>query len=435
MLQYLDQSLSHSLSLSPKQIQSLNILAMTNMEIDKYLTQEYIENPLLEITENKESFSLPEYVPSYYNNMTSWEDHMDYIQNLKVPETDELKLHLMYQLPLSELSPQQLDICNTLIDYLDEHGFFLYDTKETATITGFSEDDIIYCLSLLKTLSPIGIFSRSITENLIYQLKYRNELTPELERFIRNHLQDAAMGKISSVSRALRISTADIRKYLLKIGELCPYPLQNCGNETSSYIMPDIIVTYESHSWTITINSPGTNNYSINEYYLQMMQNTEDKELKNYYLEKYNRCNFIFQAIEQRAHTLNLITEQILRYQETYFLNGDSKQPMTMNEIAAAVGIHPSTISRAIKEKYIQTPRGTFLIRSLFTSGINNKSISKDLIYSKLKTLIKKESPKHPYSDARLTMLLNQDGIPITRRTVAKYRVALGIPGSVCRRR
>lgn len=430
----LDQTLIQNLALSPKQLQSLKILTMTAAELEEYLNDEYIENPLMECINSGNEVPISS---SDCTVLSDSRDIADYIQNLKAPDPDGLKIDLLHQLPVQRLSSLQLDICASLIDCLDEHGLFPYSLEEAEKITGYSQGQICKLLPILKSLSPVGVFSNSIKECLVCQLRQKGIHDPTLELLISDFLPEAAEGKIGVISRSLHISTATVRKYLHTISKLYLYPF-SAEQESTSYITPDVTVTCHSGEWSVSVSCSAIENYRYNDFYLQMMRQTSDKELKSYFLDRFKRCQFIFHAIEQRTYTLTKISEQIIKYQKNFFLNRGPKSPMTMNALADQIGIHPSTVSRAIKDKYIQAPAGIFLFRDLFSGAVNktdtSQNITKEFVCVKMRSLISQESPEHPYSDSKLTMFLNQDGIKISRRTVTKYRHSLGIPDSVIRK-
>lgn len=259
-----------------------------------------------------------------------------------------------------------------------------------------------------------------------------------LSEMIKHHLQNIAEGKISTISRALKLSSAEVRKMIHVIKGLNPRPLNGIGGEKAQYIVPDVLLSHQDGGWNIELNDKWTGNLQSNDYYIHMMETAQDQELKSYFENKLRRARFIINAVEQRRETLTGITREILKRQEPYFLGTGQLKPMTLEEIADALEIHKSTVSRAIRDKYLRAPSGCFLFRSLFTTGIpsgdGNGDVSRNAVKAKLKELVAAEDKKKPWSDEQLAGLLQDAGMPISRRTVAKYRMELGIGGAFQRK-
>jgi RNA polymerase sigma-54 factor len=251
-------------------------------------------------------------------------------------------------------------------------------------------------------------------------------------------LPDVAAGKISNISRALKLSTVQVRKYIEQISHLNPKPLTGFSKERTSFVVSDIIFHEENGEWDIEQNDNWINDYMINDYYLKMMSESKDQELKAYFRMKLERVRFIMNSIEQRRQTILSIAQAILERQMNYFEGKGVIQPMTMMQIAEIIGVHPSTVSRAIKGKYIQCPRGSVSMKDLFTSAVSKEEgdfgISASYVKMRIKELVEKEDKRKPYSDQSLTLLLEKMNISISRRAVAKYREEVGIKGSFDRK-
>lgn len=261
--------------------------------------------------------------------------------------------------------------------------------------------------------------------------------TDTLTQMILFHLPDIADGKIGNISRNLHISTIDVRKNIELISRLNPRPLSGFGSENNRYIIPDIIFQKDLGSWSIQLNDSWTTNYHLNDYYMKMIQNSSDNELVDYFKTKLARVQFILNSIEQRRNTILAISQIVLNIQTGFFENNDPLIPMTMSEVAQIAGIHTSTVSRAIKGKYLQYPSGCIFFKNLFTSHVSAQehgAITPMLVKQHLKELIESENKNKPYSDQVLSKLLNERGIKVSRRVTAKYREEMGIKGSFDRR-
>ena len=406
--------------MSQSQIQSLHILSLDNGELSEFLQNEYIENPILDHTPAGSSFAVSE------------------TQDFDIPEetTDQVKTYLLDQMNQNEYTRREWKIMNFLIDCLDSGGFFRISFEEVSALLEIPLEEIKTCYEILSGLEPVGIFSRSLPECLLQQLDFLGKRTPVMEKIIQNHLDDIALGHISTISRSLNMSTAEVRKHIAVIRNLHSKPLQGFSTEKTEYITPDIIAACQGDQWDIRLNDDWVGNYSLNDYYVRMLKGTKDPQLKEYFQKKYERCRFIIASIEQRRNTMIRITESILSRQPEFLKNHGFLKPMTMNEVAEDIGMHVSTVSRGVKGKYLQFPCGIISMKSLFSgsSAASGAQVSVGDIKGMLKEMVAREDPKKPYSDQKLSLLLKEKGISISRRTVAKYREQIGIKGTYDRK-
>lgn len=428
--------------LSQVQMQSLNILSMSMTELQEFLQNEEIENPLVEYSANRQESDAPVTYREYdrFYNGSGRDDDGEREGELYETEDGRKSVEdmLTMQLPWSRMGEKEREIADFCIQSLDQSGYLTIPPEEIAESLDVSLELTERVIGGLKELEPRGIFASGLTECLILQIRGM-ERESELEEIIRNHLQDVAEGKISSISRRMKLPSLEVRKLIHIIKELNPRPLNGYGYDRAQYIFPDIIVSHQDGQWTISLNDKWTGSIGINEFYVHMMETAQDEELKNYFEEKLKRARFIINAVEQRRRTLEGITGGILKRQSGYFLGKEPLRPMTLEEIADEREIHKSTVSRAIRDKYMLTPAGCLLIRDLFTTGISTGDekrgdVSRNTVKSRLKALVDRENKKKPYSDEQLAKLLEDEGMAISRRTVAKYRMELGIGGAFSRR-
>ena len=435
-----DISLQAKQVLSQVQMQSLNILSMSMTELEEFLQNEEIENPLVEYSSGRQEGELPVAYREYdrfYNGASREGDSRGEIYEADDTE-QSVENMIMMQLPWKTFTEEQHRIVKFCIHSLDQNGYLTVPPSEIAEALKAEVSEVEYIVSRLKELEPVGIFASSLEEWLVLQV-LGMEQEAALCTIIRNHLQDVADGKVSTISRRLKLSSVEVRKLIHVIRNLNPRPLNGYGGDRAQYVFPDIILSYQDGQWSVSLNDKWAGNISINEFYVHMMETAQDEELKNYFEEKLKRARFIMNAVEQRRRTLEGITEGILKRQAGYFLGKEPLKPMTLEEIAAEREIHKSTVSRAIRDKYILTPAGCLLIRDLFTTGISGggkagEDVSRNTVKSRLKALVDQEDKKHPCSDEQLAKLLEAEGMAISRRTVAKYRMELGIGGAFSRR-
>lgn len=427
-------SLQTKQMLSQLQVESLNILAMSMTELKDFLQNEEIENPIVEYTNGGGEEAAPvtfKETERFYNGSDredSRENELYEIEDSEKSLEDLVNMQLQWK-HMGDTERKIVDFC---IQSLDQSGYLTIPPQEIAKDLGVKEEQVMRVLSVLKELEPQGIFAAGLEECLLTQVRGMDE-EEILGDMIRNHLQDIAEGKISTISRCLKVSSAEVRKMIHVIRNLNPRPLNGIGGEKSQYILPDVLLEFQDGQWNIELNDKWTGNLQINDFYIHMMETAQDEELKSYFENKLRRARFIMNAVEQRRTTLLGITREILKRQEDYLLGRGQLRPMTLEEIGDALEIHKSTVSRAVRDKYLRSPSGCVMFRSLFTTGIassdGNGDVSRNTVKTKLKELVASENKKKPWSDEQLAGLLQDAGMPVSRRTVAKYRMELGIGG------
>ena len=402
-------------ALSVGQVQSLNILALNNQELEDFLMNEYLENPMLENSGDKENEMFTD-MEKMYEKGTSFRDQ--YLEN---PEEEEqsrndvrartensLKEYLLNQLDRGSLSQREWETAEYLIDCLDEKGYFLYQTEELAQNSGYEQKELEQCLAVLKELEPVGIFSSSLAECLEKQLRVKGVEDETLFVLLRNHMQELMNGQIGMISRKLQVSTVQVKEYIHLIGTLNPRPVMDIQKDDTEYVVPDILIARQNGQWEVTLNDGWRGEYRYNDYYIRMMEETK------------------------RRRTIVRIVEAVLELQKDYFEENGNLAPMQQEDIAQLLGIHVSTVSRAIKGKYIQY-RKTIPLKALFTAGISDHeghgSVSSDTIKQRLRQMIEAEGKK-PLSDQKLAEQLEKEGISVSRRAVTKYRIQMNIPDS-----
>lgn len=433
--------------LSQNQIQSLKILAMDSVELRELMQNEYLENPVLEYQKNDFGLSSRQNQDSAYIQTSSAESiaREELKQPCEIPDragnSPSVKEHLMNQLPKGRYTPEDYRLIEYLIESLDSNGFFTEPAQETARINRVPVRTVYACLKDLKQLEPCGIFSSGLQECLLYQARKKGILDQTFEQIVRNHLEDIAEGKISSITRALHISTAAARKYIGAVRALNPRPLAGFTPGETQYIVPDIILSLQDGQWEIRLNDNWTEDYRISDYYLHMMETTRDEQLWDYFRMKLIRARMLLKNVEQRRATILAVSQAVLEWQADYFAGQGPLKPMTMTGIAEKLHIHTSTVSRSVQNKYLQFPKETVLFKNLFSlpiaasgEGAQSLAVTSDHIKKRIRAIIASENPARPYSDQALSAELEKEGISISRRTVAKYREELHIAGSFLRR-
>lgn len=418
----MEQELSQQLS--QFQIQSLKILSFDNYEMEQFLQNEFAENPMLEYQPSDKEFFVRKGARAVESQMQQPE--------IADQAPKDPKSFFMEQLNPKHYTKVQWEIMGYMAECLEDSGLLRIPLESIGKKFGVSVEEVDNLRRILTQLEPPGVFAVHLAECLKLQLEREEELNEDLQCIIEEHLEDIALGKLSVISRKLRISTAQVRKYIFKIQQLNPRPFFGASWEASEYIVPDIIIEWENGEGRIYLNDSWIGDYSINDYYVKMMEQAQDSQLKEYFQKKYERCRWIIESIEQRRETLLKISGAMLERQQDYFKKGGKLKPMTMQNIADDIKMHVSTVSRAVKGKYIQYPYGTVSLREIF--GVSYTFGSQECTSEDMKDMIRRiigeEDGQKPVSDQKIAAKLEKKGVKISRRTVAKYRIQMGIPGA-----
>lgn len=404
--------------LSMIQLQSLQILALSTESLQDMLQKEYTENPFMDYKGSQGSKA---------NN------NNDFLQFMPAPDEDYIKNFILEQLNPNKFTTPEWTLLKYLAGCVDEDGFLLINEEDLEARLHIPRVLLQRCIAQLRQLDPAGICTSSIPDCLKEQLARKDQLTPELQLIIDNHLEDLGKNKFKVICNSLQITKEQLLPLLKTLRSLKPRPLEGISNEKSSYIIPDVIISNDEKGFRIILNDSWLSSYSISDYYIRMMAATTDPAIKTYFQNKYYRCYMLMRNIEQRRKTLIALSQAIWDWQADYFLHNKPLKTMTLQDIANQTNLHPSTISRAIKNKFLQTPSGTIAFKNLFQKGLKkgDKIISRNDITLSLALAVKGENSSQPLSDADLAQLLSKKyECPISRRVVAKYRVALHIANS-----
>jgi len=398
-----------------------------------------------------------------------------------------LQEHLLSQADLADLPEKTAEALRYLIGSLDDRGYLTQPPADIALQTTLPFENVQEALALLQTFDPIGIGAQTIAESLLIQLdsKHRSKFgfsifddkpvasletrfsiedgaaapannsarqrpiqNPESKiqnlaaRIIRDHFDLLARRRIPELARKLNATPEDIQSAIAEISTLTPAPARRFADDTNHAIIPDVTITKDpaaATGWKITLNSDYIPRLRISNTYRELIaKGTLTKTERDYLAEQMRSGKFLIDSIERRQQTIERITREILNRQREFFETGVSKlKPLTMSQIAEALGVHETTISRAIANKYIQTPRGVFELKYFFTTGYETatgETISNTSVKELLAALIAAEDRARPLSDEDLSIALQEKGLTISRRTVAKYREELNIPASSLRR-
>lgn len=479
--QGLIQKLALQQKLSPQQILLMKMLQIPTVALEQRIKQEIEENPALDdVSDFDESEQSQDTDDDYQNEMDNNDsdefDLKDYLNDDDIPgyklnannySPDDEKREIPYssgktfhdllisQLGLRNLTEKQLTIAATIIGNLDESGYLRRDVNAMVDDLSFSQnltatpDEIEAVLAIIQELDPPGVGARDLKECLLIQLKRKQADFPERDfhlpiLIIQRYFDEFAKKHYEKITRRAKISDDELRQAIVIILKLNPKPGNSMGEtaKTSQYILPDFYITVQDGELELTLNSKNTPELRLSRTYINMIENyvldkskksKQQRETIQFVKSKIDSAKWFIDAIRQRQNTLLLTMNAIMEYQKDYFLTGDETRlrPMILKDIAEIVNLDISTISRVANSKYVQTPFGTFLLKSFFSESMQTDSgeeVSTREIKKILQNCIEEEDKAKPLTDDQLTAILKQKGYNIARRTVAKYREQLSIP-------
>ena len=462
----LQQSLSQHQTLAPQMRQSLEILQASTLELSQLLNQALELNPTLEDLTESESYdeliadespnpdNYDDWQESYQDDLREYaiierrsqgsdsdaEERREHFYNSIVSPLS-LQEHLKAQINESGLSPEQLGDALIIIGNLTDHGYLDAPLEQLAIHLRIPGQRLEDALAIIQTLDPSGVGAIDLRECLLLQLDHLglgNTLEAEL---VDGHLAEIAKHHYPQLARKLHVSIEKILEAINHIQALDPSPGSRFQLGGNPYIKPDLIIKKDEFGdWEAQLTGSYLPRLRINDQYKDLLaQSSNDRKTRNYLRDQIRDGKTIIRAIDQRQETILAIAREIVDRQKPFLNNGPRfLKPMTMNDIAEIIGVHPTTVSRAVAGKYIQTPHGLMEMRKFFATGYQTSSgddVSNEGVREALQKLIENEPPSKPLSDSRLEKLLNENGIKIARRTVAKYREQLGILPSHLRKK
>ncbi len=352
-----------------------------------------------------------------------------------------LRDHLLDQLALDIADPQDRIIGAAFVDMLDDSGWVSGDLEQIAELLGCEIEDLERVLRQLQQFDPPGIFARDLKECLALQLREKNRLDPAMQRLLDNlHLLAARDGK--ALMKICGVDADDIADMAAEIRALNPKPATLFEHFVSQPVTPDVLMRRsEDGQWLVELNPETLPRVLVNEsYFATVTKDARTKQETEYLTERFQTANWLVKSLHQRATTIIKVASEIVRQQHGFFDHGVSfLRPLVLRDIAEAIEMHESTVSRVTSNKYISTPRGLFELKYFFTSSIagtsGGEAHSAESVRHRIKALIDEEKPEKILSDDRIVEILKEESIDIARRTVAKYRESMKIPSAVQRRR
>lgn len=461
-----DQAQTQIQTLAPQQQQGLRMLAMNLPELRQEILHEMSQNPVIEEVESPlepTTISQMEGKSEENDAKTDYpEDYDPTVESARVltqdSEADErrqrffdsqvkdetLEEHLLAQLPLSDIGEADASLAEMLIGDLDENGRFAGSIPDISMVTGESEERILDMLMRIAQLDPLGCGTRTAKDCLLAQMEKLADspCRDDVRALIERHLDDVAANRWGVIEADLGIDRARYIEALKTLRTLDPHPgrAYRHGPTRAELIHPEVHAVKGPNGWLARVDARSIPEIHISPRYLKMLNDpATDPKTRAYVRERIEAVNNLIAAIEKRQDTVTAIAQAIFDAQPGFFERGlKGLRPLGQQEIADRVGVHPTTVSRTVNDKYATTCRGTVELRRFFTSGyttVTGESVSREAVLEELRTLINAENSAEPLSDEALSARLKAKGFPVARRTVAKYRGELGIGGTVERRR
>ncbi|HEX9160992.1 MAG TPA: RNA polymerase factor sigma-54 [Thermoanaerobaculia bacterium] len=478
--QKLHLKLSQKLIMTPSLQQAIKLLQLSKLELQEVLNQELLENPLLEETaeeakaeetetdttdqkvdaeeeakkaqetdkdKEKDSFEeidydayFQDYIEYGYNPRMS-EEHEEFPIENTLTRPPNLTDHLTWQLAMSDASPRIKEVGQFIIGNIDEDGYLRASTEEIEAAGGWSATEVQQAIQVIQTLDPIGVGARDLRECLLLQLDFLQIDEPLVETIVRDHWDMFMQRHFVQLAKTLAIDMKTLEGLVEIIKHLDPKPGRKYSNERAIYVEPDVYVQKVGDEYVIVLNEDGMPKLRINGSYramLNSMDSKSDGETVNYIKDKIRSAVWLIKSLDQRQRTIYKVAESIVKHQREFLEKGiDFLRPLVLRDVADDIQMHESTVSRVVSNKYMHTPRGLFLMKYFFHSGIDSdtgEDISSLTVKKKIQSFIEAEDPRKPLSDSKIMKILNDEGINIARRTVAKYRDELNIPSSTDRK-
>ncbi|KAB2329056.1 RNA polymerase factor sigma-54 [Cytobacillus depressus] len=429
------------LTMTQELTQAIALLQYNAQELSEFLENKALENPLLQIESGNVQAMDPRFDRAKPSRKKLEKDKQNWIEQIgrKEPFLDE---HMKSQIDFKQVQTitNGEKVFDYLIDCLDENGYLRAEASDIMTRFRISEDEANQAIKLLQSVEPAGIGARNLQECILLQLNRQVKRNDLAEEIIEKYFDLFAEKKWREISKALGVKMSEIQEVFDFIQTLNPRPAASYQHERSSYIVPDVIIEWDGESFLVSVFDEALPKISFNNEYFKRFSANKDKQVKRFLQENQQDYFWIMRSVEQRKETLSKVSLKIVEKQQEFFIKGPKNlKPMTMKEIADELDIHESTVSRAVREKYAQTPFGTFELRSFFSSTIkttSDENTSSTQVKTMISQFINDENKQKPLSDQELVQLLKErEGMVVSRRTIAKYRDQLGIPSSSKRKR
>ena len=437
----LKTELRQELKLTPQLMQSMEVLQMTSQELLEYIARCAEENPMLDQSDP------PERAYEDLRRQAGWIDggvgRASFVHEEAAMETgredsglESLSAFLRDQLHRLRLAKPLRALCEYLAELVDEDGYLTQEDLEGLSAMKIPQELIDQALETVQGLDPPGVGGRSLSECLLLQLSRRDGADPVAMEIAARFLPELGRKHYAAIAQKLGTTVEAVREAERAIAALEPHPGRAFQPaEPPAYIRPDVFVAELEGEWKVILNEYYLPRVSVNDYYLRLLKSSDEKETRDYLRQKLQQAKWLLGSLERRGSTLRRCAEAALDAQRPFFTGETGKlAPMTLTALAAELELHPSTVSRAIRGKYLQCRQGTYPLRYFFSRPVSGQT-SRQAVKQTLLALIREEDRRRPFSDQALCRLLEDRGVQVARRTVTKYRLELGLGSSAVRRK
>lgn len=464
------QTQSQRLMLTQKMQQALQILQYNAQELETHVQQELETNPVLEVAQaeegpeypseevstnghdgedfNDREFDLDEFVSPWEQRIKEGRDlsvnpelaqRREYYEN-SITKGESLSAHLITQLRMAyEEDDLKYGIGERIVGDIDDRGYFTGSLEEIAEEFGVSLGEVERVLYRIQRFEPIGVGARDVVECLLLQINADYPEDEELRVLVGEYFDDLQHRQIPKIAKAMGTTPEHIEDLRRRLSTLDPWPGLEYESEPTQYIVPELTVDKVDGEWVVSLTAEGSPQLGINEDYKHLAkQKGIDKDDKSFLRDKLEAAKWLIRNIEQRQQTILKVGTAIMEFQKDFLEKGvDAIRPLTLQEVADVVGVHEATVSRTTRGKYIQTPQGLFELKYFFSPGLKSatgEDQSAKSVQMRVKKIIEEEDKHKPLSDQKVADILKSEGLKIARRTVTKYREALGIPATTMRK-
>jgi RNA polymerase sigma-54 factor len=464
--QKLHTKLVQKLILTPSLQQAIKLLPMSTLELADLLNQEMVENPLLEEVPTEElqpaeqqqtekaaeqptaekpdtwddadyEYFFGDYLDDGYRPRTPQEvKELPPIENT-LSTAGSLSDHLMWQLSLQTSDERLQEIGGAIIGNLDDDGYLVASVEEIAAMADWPVAEVEKALQHIQTFDPIGVAARDLQECLWLQIRHLGLEGTITEKIVTEHLRLLQNHQVPEIARKLGVQIEDLREHVEIIRNLDPKPGSRFNPSQSQYVIPDVYVVKVEDQYVAALNEEGLPQLRISPVYRRLLdksagENTD--ETRAYVKDKFRSALWLIKSVDQRQKTIHKVATSIINFQREFLdLGIEHLRPLVLRDVANDIGMHESTVSRVVNNKYMHTPQGVFEMKFFFHSGISSSygdSVSSVTIKQRIRKIIENEDPRKPLSDSKIVSILQKEGLLLARRTIAKYREELKIPTS-----
>jgi RNA polymerase sigma-54 factor len=441
---------------------------MSTLELADLLNQEMVENPLLEEVPTEElqpaeqqqaekaeaqpttdkadtwddadyEYFFGDYLDDGYRSRTPSEvKELPPIENT-LSTAASLADHLMWQLSLQTEDEKLKEIGGAIVGNLDDDGYLVASVEEIAAMGDWPVADVERALQHVQTFDPIGVAARDLQECLWLQIRHLGLEGTPTEKIVTEHLRLLQNHQVPEIARRLGMTIDDLKEHIEIIRNLDPKPGSRYNPQQSQYVIPDVYVVKVEDQYVAALNEEGLPQLRISPTYRRLLDKSagtveENKETRDYVKDKFRSALWLIKSVDQRQKTIQKVANSIINFQREFLDHGiEYLRPLVLRDVANDIGMHESTVSRVVNNKYMHTPQGVFELKYFFHSGISSSygdSVSSVTIKQRIRKIIENEDPRKPLSDSKIVSILQKEGLMLARRTIAKYREELKIPTS-----